>query len=767
MKRRDFLKYIGLGGAGVVLGGVFGNASRPPGAKLIPYLIPPDDIIPGVGAWYSSLCTQCPAGCGTVVKVMEGRAKKVEGNPLHPVNKGKLCARGQAGLQALYNPDRIKAPMKRVGTRGGGKASDFEEISWDSAIKILSANLKDLVDKGDARRVYLHTNTVRGHLDRLFGGFMERLGSPNYRQYELYDYRNLRHANKTAFGIEAIPHYDIANASFVLSFGADFNSTWLSPVNYGNAYGQMRQGRGERGRLVQVEPRMSLTGANADEWVPVAPGAEGIFALSMAYAIIEAGLYTAGDAGKWKKALAGFEPSSTAKSTDVKAEKTVRLAKEFAGAPRGLAIGGETLAGYDNGVSSILAVNVLNHLGGKSGGKGGIIPNPDDLFFTGHRQEKDQSKGLAHLVKDIDSSKVKALLLHNTNPLFTTSPELGLELALKKVPFICSMTSFMDETSAVADLILPLNTSFEDWGDDFTDPGVGGPVATLMQPVVSPVFKTKGAGDIFIELAKELGGKLAEDHYHDDYHEYLRESWRKIYENNKEISRGSLTFDSFWNTLLQKGGWWKTGEPKAKVKKTLSVSPGKVSAGLSGKLAAFAGDKSEYPLHLLLYPQAGLLDGRGANLPWLQELPDPITTVVWGSWVEMNPVTAKKHEFVEGDKVKIISPFGSVKAFVFLYPGIRPDTVAMPIGQGHKLYGRYAEGRGVNPIEIIPAVVNNDSGAMALNCTRVKVEPSGGSGRLVKIEPTAKESGPPSDRGRPIVQTITSREYKRLKKETI
>ncbi len=765
MKRRDFLKYIGVGGAGVVLGGVFGKISRPPGAKLIPYLIPPEDIIPGVGAWYSSLCTQCPAGCGTVVKVMDGRAKKVEGNPLHPVNKGKLCARGQAGLQALYNPDRIKAPMKRKGTRGNGKPGEFEEISWERALKILSANIKDLSDKGEAEGVYLRTNTVRGHLDKLFGGFMESLGSPNYSQYELYDYRSLRFANKAAFAIDAIPHYDIANASMVLSFGADFNSTWISPVNYGYAYGEMRQGSGVRGRLVHVEPRMSLTGANADEWVPIRPGTEGIFALSIAYAILDAGLYSGKDVAKWKTALAGFSPSATARTTDVAAARTLKLAKEFAAAERPLAIGGEVVAGYDNGVSSLLAVNILNYLGGGTGAKGGIIPNPDELFFADGTQEMDFERGIAGFVKDAASSKVKVLMLHNTNPLFTTSPKLGLELALKKVPFICAMTSFMDETSAMADLILPLHTSFEEWGDDFTNPAVGAPVATLMQPVVSPVFNTRGAGDIFVALASAIGGKVAEDHHWMSYAEYLRAAWNDLYDKNAEISRGTLTFDGFWNKLLQEGGWWKKAVNPSGVK-ALSTTPKKVGKGLFAKPAKFAGKMSDYPLYLMLYPQAGHLDGRGANLPWLQELPDPITTVVWGSWVEINPVTAKQLGFKEGDKVRIESPYGSIKAFVFPYAGIRPDTVALPIGQGHKLYGRYAKGRGVNPIEIIPAVADKDSGAMALNCTRVKVEHSGGSGRLVKIEPTAKEHGKPTQHGRPIVQTITSREYKRLKKET-
>ncbi len=761
MKRRDFLKYIGAGGVGVVLGGIFGKVSRPPGAKLIPYLIPPDDIIPGVGTWYSSLCTQCPAGCGVIVKVMEGRAKKIEGNPLHPVSKGKLCARGQAALQALYNPDRVKAPMKRTGARGN--ASAFEEISWDEAVKTLASNLKDLADKGQAEGVYLLTNTLRGHLDGLISTFMKDLGSPNYAQYELFDYRNLRLANKAALGIEAIPHYDIANASYILSFGADFAGTWISPVNFGRAYGEMRQGRpGSRGRLIQIEPRISLTGANADEWVPVRPGTEGALALSIAYAIVDAGLYNGADAGRWKSALSAFDPSRTASVTDVESARVYAMAKDFARSRAPLAIGGEVIAGYDGGAEQIVAVNVLNHLGGALGSKGGLVPNPDDLFFVPGRQDMDFGKGAAHLAREAAAMRVKTLILHNTNPVFTTPPKLGLEAALKNIPFICSMTSFMDETSAMADLILPLNTSLEDWGDDFVNPGVGGPAATLMQPVVSPVYNTKGTGDIFLDLAREMGGKVAEDLDYVDYHTYLREAWKKIYKKNKAVSRGSLTFDRFWNKLLQTGGWWKDS---GRAEKSLSVSPSKVKGRLPGKQAKFAGEKTAYPLYLILYPQAGHLDGRGANLPWLQELPDPISTVVWGSWVEINPATAKRLGISEGDKVRIRSPYGEIKAFAFPYAGIRPDTVALPIGQGHKLYGRYAEGRGVNPIEIIPAVENRESGAMALNCTRVSVERAEGMGRMVKVEPTAKEHGPPTEHGRPIVQTITSHEYRRLKKE--
>src|SRR3972149_5816724 len=281
MKRRDFFKYLGIGSIGAALGFGFGKLTKPPGAELIPYLVPPEDIIPGVATWYSSLCTQCNAGCGVIVSIMEGRAKKLEGNPLHPVNKGKLCSRGQAALQTLYNPDRIKGPLRRRGNRGDG---DFEEISWEEGLSLLSKNLSGLQKDGDAGKVFVLASKPRGHMDVLVNEFMEAYGSSNYLQYELFGHENLRLANNISAGQSTIPHYDIGETRYLLSFGADFSSTWLSPVNYSYGYGKMRQGGGDPGNTVAVQPRMSLTGANADEWVPARPGTENALALAISYA---------------------------------------------------------------------------------------------------------------------------------------------------------------------------------------------------------------------------------------------------------------------------------------------------------------------------------------------------------------------------------------------------------------------------------------------------------------------------------------------------
>lgn len=752
MKRRDFLKFIGVGGVGAGAGFVLGKVSRPPGGKLIPYLIPPEEIVPGVANYYATVCPSCSAGCGAYVRVMDGRAKKLEGNPDHPVSRGKLCGRGQASVQTLYNPDRIKKPLKRKGPRGSG---DYIEITWEEALRTVSDNLAELKLNKETGSLYLLTPPLKGHLSTLVDSFMSAYGSKNHVEYELFGHKNLRYANKETLGVNSIPHYNIENTKYLLSFGADFATTWLSPVNMGVGYGRMRQGEGERGKLVQVEPRLSLTGANADEWVPAKPGTEAMLALSIAHAIVEKGLYKGSDASAWRTALAGFSPAAVARVSDVSEHKIEQIAEEFAHTKPALAIGGELMAGYENGISSLVAVNILNHLAGSLGAKGGVVPNPEELIDG--RRTVDFSGRISSLVKAAKASQVKTLIIGDTNPVLTTPAAAGLSGALSNIPFIASFASFIDDTSSMADVILPAHTPLEDWGDDLTDPATGFTLATIAQPVVSPVYNTKSAGDIFLSLARGIGGEVGNKLKAATFAEYLKDSWRTIYSRNREMSAGTVSFGEFWNKALARGGWWTKPSKPGK----LSVSARTAARFISKKTAAFAGEESRYPFYLVPYAHAAYLDGRGANLPWLQELPDPMTSVVWGSWVEINPKTAEKLGIKEGDMVAIESPEGRIDAPAYLYPGIRPDTVAVPIGQGHKAYGRYAKKRGANPIQILPAAEDAATGAYALNSTRVKLSRGSSKEKMVKMEGSTNEFG------RGIVQTVSHKEFRKMKKQEV
>lgn len=755
MDRRDFLKILGVGGAGVGAGIIFGQATKSPGAKLIPYLIPPEDMIPGIGTWYAGVCRECPAGCGTLVKVMEGRAKKIEGNPNHPVNKGRLCAIGQASLQTLYNPDRIKGPLKRSGARGSGQ---YTETTWEEALAAISKNLVEFEDKKDAESAYLLTEPLRGSLKGLVSGFMAAYGSSNIVEYSLYDNKALANACRESMGVDAIPYYDIANTNYLFSFGADFSTTWLSPVNLSMGYGEMRQGEGRsaRGRLVQVEPRLSATGMSADEWVPAAPGTEGILALSMAYAVIEKGLAKGSDSSAWRSLLSKYRPEAAASVTNVSAEKIYRLAVEFAGNRPSMAIAGDTMASYSGGGACIAAVNVLNHVAGNLGIQGGVLANPETAI-NGTRPGRLGS--LASLIEDASKSKVKSLIIYNSNPVFTTPQSLKTKEALGNIPFIASFSSFMDETAVMADIILPSHTAIEDWGDDFPEPGPGIQAATISQPAVSPVFNTKGIGDIFLALAKKTGGKTAEKFAWAGYGDYLRDAWKGIYSANKDVAAGSLTFDDFWVKFLANGGWWEAGKDGKKT--ALSVVLKAAEKLLQNEPCAFDGDPKDFPFYLVLHPHTRLRDGSAANNPWLQEVPDPVTSVVWGSWVEINPATAGRLGIRQGDMAVIESPSGKITLPVYLYEGIRPDTVSIPVGQGHSALGRYVKDRDANPIDILPAKIDGSTGLSALNSTRVRVSPAGVAGRLAKFEATGKELG------RDIVKTMTPAEFRKTGREAI
>src|SRR5512132_1877627 len=225
--RRSFFKIVATSGAAVAAGGcndvneLVGNIPE----KLIPYVVPPDNIVPGVAAYFSTVCRECPAGCGLVAKNRDGRVIKLEGNPDHPVNAGALCIRGQAALQGLYHPDRYRSPLK------GGKA-----VAWDEAEKQLADTLGALVKGRQGSRIALVSGLETGSLGRLMDEWTKALGARPRIAYEPLAYEALRAANRATFGRDAIPHYAIEDAGYLLSFGADFLETWLNPVSYAAAF---------------------------------------------------------------------------------------------------------------------------------------------------------------------------------------------------------------------------------------------------------------------------------------------------------------------------------------------------------------------------------------------------------------------------------------------------------------------------------------------------------------------------------------------------
>ncbi len=715
MDRRTFLQLSGISAAGALLAGC-----KSANEKLIPYLIPPDEgVTPGKANYYASSCRSCHAGCGILVRVSEGRAKKIEGNPGHPVNRGKLCARGQAALQELYHPDRIPQPLKRSGQRGSG---EFTKITWEEALTLLVGQLKNLQQQDATDRLSLMTPQHAGTLSELTTHFMRSYGSDNHVTYELFGPDWLRSANSKSFDQESLPYYDISETRYLLSFGADFVESHLSPVQYGYAFGRMRQGRDTvRGHFTYVGGRMSLTAASADRWMPAKPGSEGALALGMARLILAESLYDRASitaSGLHEETLLqglkAYDLPRVAEKTGLSQQAIAEVAREFAATRPSLALAGESVAFQSNGPESVRAVQLLNALVGNLNHLGGVYP--DNGSPEGPTDSFDE---LVSLVKKMRAVTIQMIMIHG-DPVHTIPSATGFQDALPRVPFIVSFSPIMNDTALQADLVLPDHTALESWGDVIPLAGTRDSVIGLMQPVVTPVFDTRQFSEVLMTAAHELGGQMKAAFPFESYLEMLKAQMKK----RAGLSAGE-DFEAAWAELLQNGGLFKAGREGKGFR-------WQAGAGVPAPANPdFAGNEKEFPLHLSIYPSTAFYDGRGASLPWLQQLPDPMTTVVWDSWVELNPATAAELGVSFGDLVEVTSPQGSIRVPAVIYPGIRPDMAAIPLGQGHKEMGRYAKGRGANPLALVAVIMQGTKPQPAWNATRVRIMRISDEGELV------------------------------------
>lgn len=682
--------------------------------RLVPYLLPDDEIVPGVANWYATVCGECDAGCGLLVRVMEGRAKKIEGNPDHPLSRGKHCARAEAGLQALYNPDRIKGPLRRTGARGEGA---FEPIAWNEAVELWVEQLRR--HPGKAAFV---SRPLHGTLAWLFAEFAASVGG-SLALYEPGDRPVLRSAFERSLGTTRLPRFDLKGCDYLLSFGAPFLQDWLSPVHDGIQYGEMRRARpAVRGRFVQVEPRLSATGACADRWVPARPGTEALLALGIGRSLLERGRGPA-DRIERRRAESLFHSVSladVAAATDVSEDAIAVLARELAESTAPVVIAGGAAAAHTNGTTAVRVILALNRLLGER--TDGLVSVPGPSVFPAPSLPPAGGHALVRLAEEFASGKRTVLHLSHTNPLYTMPPSTGFARLFERAAFTVSFSSFLDESSAMADLILPDHVALESWGDHPLPGVVFDTVVGLRQPAVRPLYDTRFVGDVLLDAAKRLGAPVEARLPWPDFRTLLRERWRSFH---RGVESAGTSFDAEWSRLLQQGGWWRSPPDVAR------PSPHELPAAYDPP--TFQGDPESFPFHFHPYPSPALHYGEGANKPWLQELPDPLTTVVWNSWVEVNPRTAGQLGIRNGELVRVTSPHGTLVAPAVHFPGLRPDVIAMPIGWGHRGYGRYAADRGSNPYTILGPAFDEDSGSLATGGTRVRIEPTGRPGQPIVL----------------------------------
>jgi molybdopterin-containing oxidoreductase family iron-sulfur binding subunit len=470
----------------------------------------------------------------------------------------------------------------------------------------------------------------------------------------------------------------------------------VSPVGYAGAFRRTHALKDEHAaRVIHVEPRYSMTAASADEWVMSLPGAEGAIALALLRLVLESRqvpALPARDGAALAAAAGTADVEAVAKQSGVPVAKLRHLAETLVkGAPSLVVSGGVATSGA-GGVEAAIAVNLLNYALGNVGRTVRFGPNSS-------LSRASRYADISALTKAMAQSEIAVLIVKDANPAFTLPAKAGFAEALAKVPFVVSLSSHLDETTQRAHLVIPDLTPLESWGDYSPREGVWG----LLQPAMAPVPKvgptnpdaldlpqlravrdalgrkapetfpgveTKAAGDLLLDTGRALiPGSEKAAFQAKTFADYVREAWQAM----AKTVAPKAPFDAFWEDALRRGGYW-ADVPAAKVALQAGVKVSAQAPVLEGGAADPA---------LLVVPSSRYHDGRGANKVWLHEAPDPMTQVVYGSWVEVPVEAAQSLGVQSGDVVRVESPHGSLEAPVYVSETLAAGTVAIPTGLGH------------------------------------------------------------------------------------
>jgi anaerobic selenocysteine-containing dehydrogenase/Fe-S-cluster-containing dehydrogenase component len=717
MNRRTFLKIAGMGSISLAAG------CSPPEKTLFSLVQAPDDMVTGKATWYASICRECPAGCGILAKNREGRVIKVEGNPLHPINKGKICMRGQAALQAIYNPDRIKTPLLK-------EKDTWQPISFSKAQALLKYKTHDAARNGPDR-IRMLTEVIGKNLLALFADALTQWNTQAALIYEPFAYESLKTANQKVWGQNGLVSYRIEQADVLVSFGADFLETWLSPVEYARKFKAMHVlKQDQKAPFYHVSPVQSLTGANADYWMACNPGSESIVALGLVRQALD---IRKGKKLPWSfrkellRATAPYTQDRVLESSGLSLGLYEKLIIELMSARRPLVLGTGTGAGDLNGLQTNIAVNLLNLL---------LDPDLKLLDFSNrHRVEIAAKRSeVLQFFNRLKTDAVDVLILNNVNPAFSLAPNSGVKEALEQDDlFVVSFSNFMDETSQLADLVFPVSLPLETW-DEY---GGWQSVYATLQPAMGKLTRASHPhiGDVILDTA--FGNEKPAENY-------------KAYLFSRLVSEHKIADEQGWVQLLQTGGGFDPA-PKSGASR-LKLTPD----GITHILAKPA-EASESGLTFTAIPSIRFFDGRGANKPWLCEIPDPLSRVAWQSPVSMHPDTAKNQNIAPGDIIQIESQWGSLEAPVYVNEFVKPGLLAMSIGQGHQAYGRYAENKGVNPFALLPPDAHQDSDGPVFSADQIKIR---GTGRTMKL---AAMYGSRTQQGRTFALTVSTAELRQGK----
>ena len=708
LTRRNFLK-LGAAGASLVA------------AERAVHLAQAGELVPG-GASVSrttgrdrraipSTCQLCPANCGIIGYVEDGRLVKIEGNPEHPNNRGKLCAKGQAGLNQLYDPQRILYPMRRAGARGEGK---WERISWNEALDELANRLKNIQSSGQLDRFVFQSGVTQ--TQNIVRRFLNAYGTANVSNGIPLGGENKDIAQHVTWGA-GLEVNDAANSRYILVFGS--NPFESHPLHVPLAQ-RIVEGRMKGAKLVTFDVRLSNTAGRSDEWFPINPGTDAVVALAMANVIMQEGLYDAEFISKWTNYSAAkladhlkpYTPERAEEYSGVKAEDIRRIAREFATRHPGTIISGAGVSSQVNGVDNVRCVHLLAAMTGNIDNQGGNClprtmdlpePDPAPLVVAGNRSEVHRlisqydtawvSETMMPLIRE-GRQRVGLYMTYMHNPAYS-DPDTRLTAKVlrdeKLVPYYVVADIIMSESAALADLVLPDTTYLERWGLESMPSFELVPFISLRQPLVEPAGESLSFEDVVIHLAKRIGGGL------EDYFDFSssEDYFRKVVAKIAPLSKAG-GFD-----LLKKEGVWFDPEAKPTYKsyKAKGFTTASGSYETYSSVLAESGyaalpvfeppsepEMAEDELALVTYKVGVHSNSKTANCKWLAEIfhENPV-------WI--HPETAKQMGIHNGDTVKLSSAAGSITSRVRLTQGVHPKAAAISGSAGHWEHGNIAQAK--------------------------------------------------------------------------
>ena len=696
LNRRSFLTLMGAS-----LAMAAANCHRRPVEKILPYVQRPEGHVPGIPTYYATSYVHSEGVLPILVKTREGKPIKVQGNPEHPLTQGAMSADGFATIWDLYDPDRLRHSLKKTG-------AGFRKVSWESALGEIIPSL------GRRARILARPSYSPSERKLLRGlSYRHSAGLVVYDPVGVHD--EVLAGQRLSHGRAIIPRYQFDQADLILSIEADFLGTWISPEVFTKQFSKNRDPDGEKmTRLISVETMMSLTGANSDQRISIKSGSHRSFILGLAHALLPLTVHRGNT--PLAQLLEKYTLQATSQSCGVP-EKTLQALAEELIRQKGRVLvvaGGPSTREEDLGSTHYLG-NLINYLlGNAPGAVMSQAPAKKENDISPHRV-------LRALIEDMRNGKVETLIIDRANPIYELPPGSGFQEALSKVKNVIFLGTHRNETAEKAHFILAASHFMESWGDGYSHD-----IYHIVQPVIRPLFDTRSAGDILLALQKREGS----------FYEYVKK-------RSARYTKGS------WEDTLAQGFSQNENFLKSQGLRPFNLRYAFEMASIRPSLG------NGYLLNVYQNLQIG--DGRGANISFRQELPDPVTKVTWGNFVAVSPADARKNSWKTGDKLSIGVNAQKIILPAFVQPGLTQGSVAIAMGYGQTSLGKVAKNVGANVLSL----AGFDERGVRYSGLEVDVKKLAGK---LKVATTQRHHEIPGSERRGIANFTTLSEYQTNKK---